>query len=110
MDFVRAVGRSFRSRDVRKIAANTGWLFSERGLSLLVSLFVGVWLARYLGPELFGTLNFAIAFVGLFGTFTYLGMSGIVVRDLVEAPDESDEILGTVFGLKLAGACLAILV
>lgn len=97
-----------RSQGVRKIGANFGWLLGERGVSLLLSLTVGVWVARYLGPELFGTLSYALAFVGLFGTFTYLGISGMVVRDLVEQPEQKDEILGTVFVLKLAGALLAI--
>jgi O-antigen/teichoic acid export membrane protein len=92
-----------------KVAANFGWLVGERAFTLLLSLTVGVWVARYLGPELFGTFNYTLAFVGLFGTFTYLGISGIAVRDLVTSPGEKDEILGTIFVLKLAGGLVAVL-
>lgn len=42
----------------------------------------------------------------LFGTLWQLGLSGIVVRELVRSPAESGEIMGTVFVLRLAGAVL----
>lgn len=110
MNFTKRVGILLGSPTIRKIVANFSWLMGGRGLTMILSLAVNIWLARYLGPELFGVLNYAVAFVGLFGTFTYLGISGIVVRDLVEQPEDRDELLGTVFVLKLAGALLAMLV
>ena len=70
-----------------KIVDNIGWLFFDKILRMGVGLFVGVWIARYLGPEQFGLLSFAIAFVGLFGAIATLGLQGIVVRDIVRDPD-----------------------
>ena len=70
-----------------KIVDNIGWLFIDRLFRLGVGLFIGAWLARYLGPEQFGLLSFAGAFVGLFGTFAVLGLQNIVVRDLVVHPE-----------------------
>jgi O-antigen/teichoic acid export membrane protein len=81
----------------------------ERMLTMLLALTIHVWLARYLGPENFGVLSYAIAFVGLFGTFTYLGLSGLVIRDLVSEPNARGEILGTVFALKSAGGAVGLL-
>ena len=75
-----------------------------------VGLIVGVWVARYLGPEQFGALNFAIAFVALFGAFASLGLDGIVVRDIVREPEKKYEILSTAFILKLSGGCVAFLI
>ncbi|HIG78164.1 MAG TPA: flippase, partial [Candidatus Lambdaproteobacteria bacterium] len=37
-----------------KYFANTSWLMAERILRMIVALFVGVYVARYLGPERFG--------------------------------------------------------
>lgn len=108
MNITDHIRRITASPVVQKILGNFGWLVGERGLTLLLSLTVNIWLARYLGAELYGSLNYAVAFVGLFGTFTYLGLSGIIVRDLVENPDDRDQILGTVLGLKLVGALLAL--
>ena len=39
-----------------KYFKNTSWLFAEKILLMVVGLFVGVWVARYLGPE--QVLNF----------------------------------------------------
>jgi|GEM_PF-5865723 len=37
-----------------KILDNIGWLFLDKVLRMGVGLLVGVWVARYLGPEQFG--------------------------------------------------------
>ncbi len=84
--------------------ANTSWLFGEKVLRMVVGLFVGVWVARYLGPEKFGLLSYAQSFVALFSAFATLGLDGIVVRELVKNPEREGELLGTSFGLKLIGA------
>jgi O-antigen/teichoic acid export membrane protein len=68
-----------------------------------VGLFVGVYVARYLGPEQLGVLSFAMSFVALFGAFGRLGLDGIVVRNVVKNPETRDELLGTAFGLRIIG-------
>ena len=73
-----------------------------------MGLVVGVWVARYLGPEQFGTLNFAIAFVALFGSVTTLGLDGIVMREVLDAPDQANEILGTTLMLRTFASILAV--
>lgn len=73
-----------------------------------VGLFVSIWVARYLGPEQFGTLNYAIAFVVLFTAFSTLGLDGIVVRGIVHDPDSANEVLGSTFVLKLIGGVVAL--
>lgn len=94
------------SPTLRQLVTNTGWLLADRVVRLGGGLVVGVWLARYLGPEQYGLYNYAIAFVSLFSSFATLGLDGIVVRDLVRHPDQRSETLGTTFGLKLLGGCL----
>ena len=78
----------------------------HRVLSMIVALFVGVYVARYLGPERFGLLSYAGSFVGLFTALATLGLDGIMVRELVKTPDRRDELLGTAFWLKAGGAVL----
>ena len=87
-----------------KYFKNTSWLFGEKILRMVVGLFVGIWVARYLGPEQFGLFSYAQSFVGLFAAFATLGLDGIVVRELVKNENKEKEILGTVFCLKLLGA------
>lgn len=73
-----------------------------------VGLIVGVWIARYLGPEKFGQLSFAIAFVGVLGVIAVLGLNDIVVRDIVREPDCADITLGTAFILRIFGGLLSV--
>jgi PST family polysaccharide transporter len=96
------------SDKLRKIIANTGWLFADRILRMGVGLFVGVWVARYLGVERFGFFSYATAFVALFSTLSTLGLDAIVVRSIVREPEKRSQILGTAFWLKLFGGIAAL--
>jgi len=91
----------------KRYFTNTGWMFGGQMLTLLLSFFIGAWLARYLGPENYGVLNYAVAFVGLFGFIMNLGVDGIITRDLVKFPEKRDELLGTGFRLKIIGGVIA---
>ena len=90
-----------------KIVDNIGWLFFDKVLRMGVGLLIGVWIARYLGPEQFGLLNFTAALIGLFGALASMGLQGIVVREIVRDPASSEEILGTAAALQLFGGILA---
>lgn len=98
---------SLENNGVKRYFANMGWMFGGQMLSLLVSFFIGAWIARYLGPENYGVLSYSIAFVGIFGFIASLGVDGILNRDLVENPERRDELLGTAFRLKLIGGAIA---
>lgn len=89
--------------------ANTSWLFAEKVLRMIVGLFVGIWVARYLGPEQFGLFSYAQSFVALFAAIATLGLDGIVVRELVKDENRRDELIGTSFWLKLMGAIAVLL-
>ncbi|MCD6197931.1 MAG: flippase [Deltaproteobacteria bacterium] len=94
------------SQGFKRYFVNTSWLMGHRVLSMVVALFVGVYVARYLGPERFGLLSYAGSFVGLFTALATLGLDGIMVRELVKTPERRDELLGTAFWLKAGGAIL----
>lgn len=93
--------------NLQKALTNTGWLFGDKVLRMGVGLLVGVWVARYLGPEQFGLMNYAMAIVALFGAVASLGLNGIVVRDLVQEPDSANTTLGTAFLMQFIGGFLA---
>ena len=93
-----------------KYFKNTSWLFGEKILRMIVGLFVGIWVARYLGPEQFGLFSYAQSFVGLFIAIATLGLDGIVIRELVNDERRRDELIGTAFYLKLMGAFLVLLI
>lgn len=104
----KALGKFSSHQGFRRYFFNTSWMFAEQVLRIIAGLFVGIYVARFLGPEQFGVYSYAAAFVALFGTIARLGLDGIVVRDLVNHPEERNLYLGTAFWLKLVGALLTL--
>src|SRR3984893_1946511 len=96
-------GRPHRIR----VLTNVAWIFGDNILRTGVRVVLGVWIARYLGPEQFGLLSYAIALVSIFSVFVNLGLNIVVVRDLVRDPDSTNEILGTACFLQFIGSCVA---
>lgn len=94
----------------KKYSVNISWLLFEKGFTLFVGLIVGIYVARYLRPESFGLLNYAISFVSIFSAFSTLGMDQIIVRELAKKTEGHSDLLGTGFILKLAGSSILIVV
>jgi PST family polysaccharide transporter len=90
-----------------RVVSSIVWLGIDRGMRLVFSLVVGVWIARHLGPDDFGQLSFATVFASLFAVVSKLGLERIIVRDLVRHPDRTHEILGSAFVLKLVASFVA---
>jgi O-antigen/teichoic acid export membrane protein len=82
---------------------NTSWIMGEKFLTLGVGFFVTVLVARYLGPERYGILAYALSLTALFSSAGHMGLGGLVVREIVKKPDSRAETLGTSLVLKLFG-------
>lgn len=95
---------------LRLIAGNTGWLMLDRVVRMLVGVMVGAWVARHLGPSLFGELAYALAFISIFQTATSLGLDLVLARDLPKHPSQAHLLLGTVLRLRLCAGMLGVLV
>ena len=92
----------------RRYFANTAWLFAEKILRMVVGLFVGVWVARYLGPEKFGLLSYVGAFIGLFAPLGKLGLDGIISREIAKNECDIDELISTAVFFKFIGNLLIV--
>ncbi len=99
---------NFSSKGFKKYLANTGWMFFEKVLRILLAFTVSIFLARYLGPSDYGLFNYVLSFTGLFTILSSFGIEGILTRELVKSPDKADELLGTCFRLRLIGSFLSI--
>lgn len=103
----RALRLAFDQPDIARIFHNTAWLFAERLVRAGLTLFVSVWLARYLGAAGYGIYSYAFSVIALFSSLASAGLEDLVVRDLVKAPERRGEIIGTTFGIKLTCGILA---
>lgn len=99
-----------QAKGFKKYLLNTSWMMLEGLVRIVLSFFVGVYVARYLGPEKLGILSYSQSFVGLFLAIANLGLDEIIVRELVVNKEDQDTILGTAFLTKLSGAGVVFLV
>ena len=105
----KLIGR-WDNAGLKKYTANTLWALFARVINTLTSFFVVIYLIRYLGPENYGELSYAISFVGLFGIIAALGIDNILYRDLVKYPEKRNVYLGTAFVIRIvAGVFTAII-
>lgn len=93
----------------KKYIVNTSWILVEKLSRIISGILVGVLVARYLGPEKFGMINYALSVVAIFTVFSSLGMDSIIVRELITRNKHKNEILGTSFYLRLIGAIAVVI-
>lgn len=102
----RLIGR-WNAQGLRRYTSNTLWALFARVFSLLVSFFVSIYLVRYLGPENYGQLSYAVSFVGLFSIIATLGIDNVLYRDLIRYPEERNAYLGSAFLIKFGAGAVA---
>jgi PST family polysaccharide transporter len=94
------------SEPIKKVLGNTSWLISDKIIRMAVGLFVAAWVARYLGPDQYGHLNFSIALVALVGVLSNLGLQELIIRKIVKEPEKRDDLLGTALIIKAVSGLL----
>lgn len=82
---------------------NTSWIILGKILQLSLGVLTSIIVARYLGPENFGILAYALSLVSIFSVLGHMGLSGFIVREIVIHPNSEKEILGTALALKASG-------
>jgi len=85
----------------RKIFLNIFWSILGKIVNMLGVLFVGILIARYLGPEQYGLMNYVISYVTIFSVIAGFGLENIEIRELSKNSDRKEYILGTAFILRL---------
>ncbi len=93
-----------------KILRNVFWAVLGKFVNMFGMLFLGILVARYLGPDRYGLMNYVISYVSIFSVLAGFGMTSIEVRELSSHPENRDKILGTCFFIRLFFAFLAYVV
>jgi O-antigen/teichoic acid export membrane protein len=85
---------------VQRVAKNTGVLLAGNIIFRLISLFVIIYLARYLGSVEFGKYSFVFAYLAFFGILTDLGISSILVREMSRDHAAAPKLIGNAYILR----------
>lgn len=93
----------------KKVATNVAWALSGKIVNMSGALLVGILVARYLGPDKFGLMNYVISYVSIFTIISTFGLDNIEIRELSKYPERKEYILGTCLSIRLICACIALL-
>jgi O-antigen/teichoic acid export membrane protein len=91
---------------IHNVAKNTGVLFVSQIISYILGFFFIMYITRYLGPEEYGILSFALAFTTIFGIMADLGLSQFIVREISRDPALAPKYLGNALGIKIIASLL----
>ncbi len=83
------------------IGKNTLVLFVSQIASMGLGFFYLIFSARYLGPDLFGLLTFALAFTGIFGLLLDLGLNSLATREIARDKSRANDYLSDITFIKL---------
>ncbi len=101
ISILRRLPLYLRHEGFRKYLHNSGWMFFARVIGLIISFVVTTYVVRYLGPENYGQLSYAVSFIGILSVFVTLGLDQIIYREIITNPDKKNLYLGTTLVIKL---------
>ena len=94
-----------------KESKNALWLIGGKVAQMILSLFVGVLSARYLGPSNYGVINYGSALTSFFMSFCTLGINSIIVKDFFDHPEEQGKAIGSAILMRaLSSFCSCIMI
>lgn len=86
----------------KKYLKSSLWIFAEYGVRTIAAIFVGIYVARYLGPERFGIFSLYLAIAAIVASGTRLGLDSILVKEIVLRPDSALNSMASAFWLMQA--------
>lgn len=89
---------------------NLIWILLEKVLKIVYAIFISGAIAKYFGPELFGSLGYGQSFMFVFSFLSTLGLESVLIKKLVvQNSSEQINLLFNAFLLKLIGCISSIL-
>lgn len=91
-----------------KSVANAGWIIGCKIVQSLLGIVISMFTARYFGPTRYGVINYAAAIVAFIAPLTTLGLSHVIVQELVYSPESEGKILGSSIAMSLVSSIACI--
>ena len=76
---------------------------------MVLSFFVSIFTARFLGPSNYGIINYAAAYVAFFTSLCNLGLNAVIIKDFVDNPQEQGSAIGTSLVMRTVSSAISIL-
>lgn len=91
----------------KRVFLNVFWAILGKVANMLGALFVGILVARYLGPSDYGLMNYVISYVSIFLIISSFGLDDIEIREFSRNPKEYQTIISTAFCIRFCFALVA---
>ena len=91
-----------------RVLKNASWIIGIQVVKSLLGLVISMLTARFLGPSNFGLINYAASIVAFVSPIMYLGLTGVLVQEIVNRPENEGKILGTAISLSFFSSLLCI--
>jgi O-antigen/teichoic acid export membrane protein len=90
-----------------KEAKNASWLIGGRIIQMILSFFIGILTARYLGPSNYGVFSYVGAYVTFFASICTLGINSVIIKFLLDDEYNQGITLGTSIVLRVISSFLS---
>lgn len=90
-----------------KIFNNISWIIIAKLFEMVISLFVGMLTARYLGPANYGIIGYVTSYVTFINAFCTLGLNNIIVKELINNKDKQGEYIWTCIVMKFISSVIS---
>jgi O-antigen/teichoic acid export membrane protein len=90
-----------------RVLRGSFWLYADNFGRLALNVGLSILIARHLGPEEFGVLNYATVIVALFLVVGSLGGDELAIVEMVRRPESAARVLGSILGLRCAASLVA---
>lgn len=90
-----------------KEATNASWLIIGKVFQMILAFLVSIFTARYLGPDNYGIINYATAYVAFFTSLCTLGINSVIVKEFVTNPEDQGIAIGTTLVLRVISSALS---
>lgn len=92
-----------------KVLKNAGWIVGCKIIKAILTLIVTAITTRYLGVEKYGIISYAAGLVAFAVPIMQLGLTGTMVHEIVNRPNEEGKVVGTVTGMTMLSSILCII-
>ena len=90
----------------KKVTKNFLWIMIGKILQSILGLIINRLTAEYLGTSNYGVINYAMTLFTFVFPLAQLGLSVVIIQDVVENKDEDGEILGSAIFSSLISSAI----
>lgn len=92
-----------------RVVKNAAWIIGCRVVESVLHLAITMLTSRYLGPSNYGVINYAASLVSFILPLMQLGIRNILIKEMVDAPEQRGTILGTGLCMNLISSVLCVI-